>query len=835
MKKNLFRGAAFFLLIIVLMCTVSACSSTELKNTDFEGGMTSSGGIADWKRYDYNGKMAEDNPFTEFSLADGVSGKAVCIYNKQLNDARIYQHVAAEKNSNYKVTAYIRTEDVGEEGAGANISVKDYSGTSMRIIGDTDWKEVSLYVSVQNVSGGFDICLCLGGYSAESTGKAYFDNVTVEEVDTIPEKADSVTVYQKGNSASSNDENENSGIAWLNNLFKVLFFGLMAGLAYYVITVAKKSDKMRAKAKLSMSESRGKADKKDWIIIAAMTLICGVISFVNLGDMAAASSYWKAQNDDEYVIVEFEEEKTVARYAYSSNIPTAGRYTVMYEDAETGEYKNAFTIEKGSFFEWVCKDISFTAKRVKVVATQAGLAVNEVGFFEKNAEGEYVQIPLTVVESQGEQAGKSGPPEALFDEQDTVPVTRTYMNGTYFDEIYFPRTAYENINGMSVYETTHPPLGKLFIALGIKLFGMNPFGWRCVGTFFGVLLVPIMYLFALKIFKKRLMAFTAAFLIMFDFMRFAQTRLATIDTYSVLFVMLMYYYMYDYFTTKSYDLTFVQSVKPLVFCGLAFGLGVACKWTSMYAGAGLAFLFFLAKYLEYMDVQKKRTKWPSGKKPWMLSNFLPTCLVCVVFFLLIPGIIYVLSYIPYKAGNPDDSLMTIVIENQFSMFDYHSNLNATHDFSSSWWQWPIMVRPIWYYVAPEAGEGLRATIVSFGNPAIWWVGIAAVVGSAVIAWKKKDKRMTVVFVAYALQYFPWILVTRCAFIYHYFTSVPFMILMIVYCIDYFMEKKRFSNPMLFVYLGLVFVLFVLFYPALSGMPVSENYIKALRWFPSWYF
>ena len=95
--------------------------------------------------------------------------------------------------------------------------------------------------------------------------------------------------------------------------------------------------------------------------------------------------------------------------------------------------------------------------------------------------------------------------------------------------------------------------------------------------------------------------------------------------------------------------------------------------------------------------------------------------------------------------------------------------------------------------------------------------------------------MTVVFVAYALQYFPWILVTRCAFIYHYFTSVPFMILMIVYCIDYFMEKKRFSKPMLFVYLGLVFVLFVLFYPALSGMPVSENYIKALRWFPSWYF
>jgi len=61
---------------------------------------------------------------------------------------------------------------------------------------------------------------------------------------------------------------------------------------------------------------------------------------------------------------------------------------------------------------------------------------------------------------------------------------------------------------MSPYETTHPPLGKIFIALGILVFGMVPFGWRIVGTLFGVAMVPVMYMFG----KRSSMT---------DFMRFA--------------------------------------------------------------------------------------------------------------------------------------------------------------------------------------------------------------------------------------------------------------------------------------------------------------------------
>ena len=91
---------------------------------------------------------------------------------------------------------------------------------------------------------------------------------------------------------------------------------------------------------------------------------------------------------------------------------------------------------------------------------------------------------------------------ALFDEQDMFEGRQSWSNGTYFDEIYHARTAYEMVHHLYCYENTHPPLGKIFIALGVSIFGMNPFGWRFMGTLFGVLMVPIIYVFAKKMFKE---------------------------------------------------------------------------------------------------------------------------------------------------------------------------------------------------------------------------------------------------------------------------------------------------------------------------------------------
>ena len=76
---------------------------------------------------------------------------------------------------------------------------------------------------------------------------------------------------------------------------------------------------------------------------------------------------------------------------------------------------------------------------------------------------------------------------------------------------------------LSVYEWTHPPLGKVFIGLGILIFGMVPFGWRIVGTVFGIFMIPIIYIFAKRMLKKSWLALAVCLLFTFDFMHFAQT------------------------------------------------------------------------------------------------------------------------------------------------------------------------------------------------------------------------------------------------------------------------------------------------------------------------
>ena len=182
--------------------------------------------------------------------------------------------------------------------------------------------------------------------------------------------------------------------------------------------------------------------------------------------------------------------------------------------------------------------------------------------------------------------------------------------------------------------------------------------------------------------------------------------------------------------------------------------------------------------------------------------------------------------------------MRTIWDNQVNMFRYHRDLVATHPFSSSWWQWPIIQRPLWQYVA-NLPDGRVQTMSSIGSPAVWWVGIAAtaVVLAKVVYGKLKEKpfpgerEAVFLLVAYAAQLLPWVPVTRLTFIYHYFPSVPFVVLLITWLFRYFIKERR----LMFAYAGVVLLFFVLFYPVISGMAVSPEYVLNLQWLPGWIF
>jgi dolichyl-phosphate-mannose--protein O-mannosyl transferase len=474
----------------------------------------------------------------------------------------------------------------------------------------------------------------------------------------------------------------------------------------------------------------------------------------------------------------------------------------------------------GDMFRWARMNGGFTATGAVLKVTRGELWINEMAFFDE--EGHYIPA-----ETNGGTDSQN-----ILDEPDQVPAMPSYLNGMYFDELYHARTAYEHLHGLEPYENSHPPLGKIFIMLGILVFGMNSFGWRISGTLFGIGMVPIMYVFGKRLFKKPEYALLTSFLFAFDFMHFTQTRIATIDVYGVFFIILMYYFMYRYYCMNFYTDGLKKTLTPLGLSGLFFGLGAASKWIGFYAGAGLAIILFTSIGQRFLEYRKGKADIRT-----FLRHTISTLLFCLIFFIAIPAAIYLASYIPYVLSESHYDLAGIWGVQEF-MFNYHSTLQATHTFQSPWYEWPLIIRPIWYYWNSFLPQEKASTIASFGNPAVWWTCTVCtfVLVYELLAGKiKKHRGIFVTLVGLGANFLPWVLVTRCTFIYHFFATVPFIIICSVFVLKHFEERNGRLAWIKWAWMGAALLLFILFYPAISGLVASRGYLISLHWLPSWYF
>ena len=591
----------------------------------------------------------------------------------------------------------------------------------------------------------------------------------------------------------------------------------------------------------------------DYLLLAAITLIYSAVAFVNLGSTVAPQTSWTSSISGEAVTIDLGQMQTF-HLTYYGGICNSSFTVSTSEDGVSWSEEQLAEYDQGQIFKWrwfapgerseegkfVRSQSGYpflTARYVRLTAQKAGLVLSEVGFLDEEGNA----LPVESVTSTGGVEDRASDPWALIDEQVAVPAYPSYYNGMYFDEIYHARTGYEFEHGMTPYETTHPPLGKVLIMLGIHLFGMTPFGWRCVGAFFGVLMLPVMYLLIKQLLKKTEYAAVGTFLLAVDAMHFTQTRIATIDTYGVFFILLMYLFMFRYCQMSFYFDDFRKTLIPLGLSGIAMGLGIASKWICIYAGAGLAVLFFYTlgrRYLEYRQAMRSggstRAEIEARRHFWEYA--LKTCAFCIVFFILVPLLIYYFSYYWYM--KPLGGLsVSGVWQRQISMFNYHKGLaNDTHFFRSPWYEWPLIVKPMWYYSGTEfMPEGVISSISCMGNPAVWWGGLLALLFVIVqLIRRKGDRTYLYLVIAFAAQYLPWVLVPRSTFIYHYFASVPFIIVCITVVLRHLRQRHfRGYKVCLYIFLAAALVLFIAFYPLESGMPVARSYAKYLRWF-NWY-
>jgi dolichyl-phosphate-mannose--protein O-mannosyl transferase len=650
--------------------------------------------------------------------------------------------------------------------------------------------------------------------------------------------------------------------------------------------------------------------KRDLITIAALSAVFFVMATWNLGltrtpvttaQLSAGQSFY----------VDLGAVQTVKSVCF---LLEEGSYNLTMTSGSPGNWSStSATSSFSDYYKW--DEVQFfpaqTTRYIKVdfynTADGQSATIAEIAVI--NPEGQ----KLAIASVKGLNSGNANLSN-LIDEQNLVQYPATYMTETYFDEIYFVRTAEQYLHLQWPYEWTHPPLGKLIQAAGIGIFGFSPFGWRFMGVIFGTLMIPVMYLLGKRLFGNWIGGFASAFLLTFDFMHFTMARMGTADTYVVFFSLLSQLFFFIYFSNVV-DNGWKTSVLPLFLAVIFFFLSFSTKWLALYGALGMLALLVA---LRFKDVAKLKEslldKYAAFfNHPFGLLIAFIALGVGIYFAIYIPDMIIGRPFITFPLTGPSVNY-NAVVNLQFAMFNYHATLTATHPFSSVWWTWPFMVSPhgyvpLWLWVT-DLPNNIRSTIAVLGNPAVWWVGFAGIIAIALEVasrdklashpWvriskktfsrinfrgsitivvgfliftitaicsevfnyhsfllalptyagmfmatygmmsnlmdkrERKDIAPIFITVIFFFSWIPYTFLSRATFIYHFYVSVPFICLASAYFISKYWNTKI-GKIAAVVFFASVIILFIVFYPVISGAPVPISYIESLRWFKSWYF
>ena len=330
---------------------------------------------------------------------------------------------------------------------------------------------------------------------------------------------------------------------------------------------------------LSPRDARLHLTLRDYLVMGITCVVYGVLAFTNLGSTVAPQTGWVSTSPDEQIVFDLGE-STRFSLLYYAGVSYNDFSVSTSDDGVTWSAETPCRMREGLCYRWLyalqstqsdgevaylsdspTSVVWFTGRYLRLNACEAGLNLWEIVARDENGQ----TLPLTIVSHTGAREGvleSEKPVENLIDEQDTCVGEPGWYNGTYFDEIYHARTAYEHLHGQAPYETTHPPLGKLLMSVGIAIFGMTPFGWRFAGALIGVLMLPVLYLLALQLTHKRSIATVSMVAFSLDLMHYTQTRIATIDSFPVFFILLSYLCMVRYLQT---DLFAADAEKPRLF------------------------------------------------------------------------------------------------------------------------------------------------------------------------------------------------------------------------------------------------------------------------------
>ena len=376
-----------------------------------------------------------------------------------------------------------------------------------------------------------------------------------------------------------------------------------------------------------------------------------------------------------------------------------------------------------------------------------------------------------------------------------------------FDEIhYVPATRMLRSLGGPV-NIEHPLLGKTIIAVGIMIFGDNPFGWRFFSTLAATVVVTGVFAILWLGLRRLRPAVLGALLTVLNFTVFVQARIAMLDGFMAAFVVVgMACLLWSMRATG--DSVWRRWLAGSVLLGLAVGT----KWTALpyvaFAGAAYVVLRW-----------RRSDRWP-GLHPLAALAILGTASATA----------YLLTFASAFFYTRDPLTLATLIPFQQDMYAQQTQVLPPHTYQSPWWSWPLALRPIWYLYEPV--DGAQRGVLMIGNPAVMWGGLVAVL-ACLWAWVRSR---SVAAGAAAMLWIGgiavWAVIPKSlGFYYYYYLPSIWLGIAIAVAFDHWRARLRYWDE---AFLLLAAVMFVHFYPILSaGALKGPGSFGRWMWFDGW--
>ena len=387
----------------------------------------------------------------------------------------------------------------------------------------------------------------------------------------------------------------------------------------------------------------------------------------------------------------------------------------------------------------------------------------------------------------------------------------------YFDEIHYLPAARALIAGTDWLNREHPMFGKEVLAVGLAVLGDHSWSWRLPSALAGTLALWAGMRALWFASLRRFATLAYGVLLATGFMLFVHSRIAMLDVFMIAALAVAFWQCAAAVREPEHGR------RSLAIAGVALGLALGTKWNTIPVAPlpGLAFAAARIHANGWRGALSRRGAPVPGVR-------LPEAALWLV---LVPLVVYALTYLPAYLIDPKEVGERGFIGLHQMMLQMQESVIKPHPYQSTWKDWIIDRRAIWYLYEPV--DGAQRGVLLIGNPLTMLLGMPAMLWCAYTGYVHRRIDALAVFLLYAASLGMWIVAAKpVQFYYHYFLPSMALLAGLALALDA-LRAPRWSWLSWLALAGAVSV-FAWFFPILNAAPLDgPRAFEHWMWLKSW--